>query len=415
MRAEVISVGTELLLGQTVDTNSAYIGEFLAELGVDHTHRQTVGDNFDRLVSAIELALTRSDIVITIGGLGPTQDDLTRDGIASALNDKLIRDESIIEHLKNEYGRRGLKLVESQYRQADRPTRGKPIPNSNGTAPGLICTKESKYVIALPGPPRELIPMLDGPVREFILSLNPGPQLFSRTLRVAGIGEGTLCEILADLLDGSETTLSPYAKTGEVHLRASKKAFSQDAADARFDVVEHEVRLRIGDKLYAVGDESLEEWIVSKLTQRSETVSTAESCTGGLLAAKFTSASGASGVIGFGFVTYSPAAKEKLVGVSPATIAEFGTVSPQVAEELAIGARTKSGATYGIGITGVAGPEPLIEQPEPKPSGLVYIGIATPTQATVHALHYRGSRELIRERAVVAALIEFRNVLLAAN
>lgn len=415
MRAEVISVGTELLLGQTVDTNSAYIGVVLAELGVDHTHRQTVGDNFDRLVSAIELALSRAEIVITIGGLGPTQDDLTRDGIASALNDKLIRDESTVEHLKNEYGRRGLKLVESQFRQADRPTCGKPIPNSNGTAPGLICTKESKYVIALPGPPRELIPMLDGPVREFILSLNPGQQLFSRTLRVAGIGEGTLCEILADLMDGAKTTLSPYAKTGEVHLRASTKAGSQSEANVRLDAVEMEVRSRIGDKLYAVGDESLEEWIVSKLTQRSETVSTAESCTGGLLAGRFTSVNGSSAVFETGFVTYSASAKEKLVGVSPESIAKFGTVSLQVAQELAIGARTRSGATYGIGITGVAGAEPLIEPPEPKPSGLVYIGITTPTQTIVHTLHYRGSRELIRERAVIAALIEFRNVLLAAD
>ncbi|QYK52753.1 MAG: competence/damage-inducible protein A [Fimbriimonadaceae bacterium] len=415
MRAEVISVGTELLLGQTVDTNSAYIGTFLAELGVDHTHQQTVGDNFGRLVSALELALSRADIVITIGGLGPTQDDLTRDGIAAVLNDQLIRDEAIVEHLKNEYGRRGLKLVESQYRQADRPAGGQPIPNLNGTAPGLICTKESKYVIALPGPPREFIPMLEGQVREFILSLNPGPQLFSRTLRVAGIGEGTLCEILADLMEGTETTLSPYAKTGEVHLRASTKAASQKEADIRIDIVEQEVRSRIGDKLYAVGNESLEEWIVKELTKRKETVATAESCTGGLLAARITSVSGASKVIGSSFVTYSAEAKQELVGVKPESIAQFGTVSSEVAEELAIGARLQARATYGIGITGVAGSEPLDEPPAPKPSGLVYIGISTPAQTQVHTLHYRGSRELIRERAVVAALIELRNVLLATN
>ncbi|MBX3113379.1 MAG: competence/damage-inducible protein A [Fimbriimonadaceae bacterium] len=413
MRAEVISVGTELLLGQTVDTNSAYIGTFLAELGVDHTHRQTVGDNFDRLVSALQLALSRADIVITIGGLGPTQDDLTRQAIASALGEELVRDESLVEHLKNEYGRRGLKLVESQFRQADRPASGKPISNSNGTAPGLICTKESKYIIALPGPPRELIPMLEGPVREFLVSLNPGPQLYSRTLRVAGIGEGTLCEILADLMEGTETTLSPYAKTGEVHLRASTKAASQKEADTRLDFVEQEVRSLIGDKLYAIGEESLEEWIVKKLTNRSETVATAESCTGGLLAAAITSAAGASEVLGSSFITYSAEAKHELVGVKPESIAQFGTVSSEVAEELAIGARLRAGVTYGIGITGVAGSEPLDEPPEPKPSGLVYIGISTPTQSQVHTLHYRGSRELIRERAVVAALIELRNVLLA--
>lgn len=415
MRAEVISVGTELLLGQTIDTNAAQIGVFLADLGFDHYHRQTVGDNLDRMVSALELAISRSDVVITIGGLGPTQDDLTRDAIAVALDDPLIRDPDLVEHLKSEYGRRGLKLVESQFRQADRPSCAVPVHNANGTACGLICSKDSKSIIALPGPPRELIPMLAGAVRHYLVGLDPGDKLYSRFLRVAGIGEGTLCEVLADLMDGAETTLSPYAKTGEVHLRASTKAASQQEADIRFDAVEREVRLRIGDKLYGTGDESLQEWVVAKLTERKETVATAESCTGGLLSATITSASGASEVFGYGFATYAASAKTELVGVQAEIISIYGTVSTQVAFELAEGARDRANSTYGIGITGVAGSEPLDEPPEPKPSGLVYIGIATPDETNVSTMHYRGSRELIRERAVTAALIEFRNVLLARS
>ncbi|MFM9872664.1 MAG: competence/damage-inducible protein A [Fimbriimonadaceae bacterium] len=412
MRAEIISIGTELLLGQITDTNAADLGVLLANIGVDHTNRQTVGDHHDRAVEAIKLALTRSDVVFTIGGLGPTPDDLTRQAIADALEDTLVRDESLVEHLNEQYGKRGLKMSESQFNQADRPTCGVPIPNANGTAPGLYCQKNDKHLFSLPGPKNEFNPMINGPVKEILESLRPGYPIYSRTFRVCGISEASIGEQLADLMASPDPTLAPYAKIGEVHLRASTRAETKRIAEAKLDFIADEVKNRLGSAVYAEGDESLEAWIIKSLTAKNQTIATAESCTGGLLAARLTSIDGSSKVFGTGYVTYSAESKHNRLGVKEWTLLQHGTVSEETAKEMALGARGRTGSHYGISITGVAGEDPLNEPPKPKPSGLIYIGIASPKSVEVHKLNLRGDRQTIRDRTVSFALIKFRDLLL---
>jgi nicotinamide-nucleotide amidase len=412
MRAETISIGTELLLGQITDTNAADLGVFLANSGVSHTHRQTVGDNLPRVVEAIQLALSRSDIVFTIGGLGPTPDDLTRLAIAQALEDTIIRDENTVQFLNEQYGKRGLKMSESQFHQADRPTCATPIDNPNGTAPGLHCSKNNKHVIALPGPKNEFNPMVNGPIKAIIESLTPGSPIFSRTLRVCGISEASIGEQLADLMASEDPTLAPYAKTGEVHLRASTRAANHQAAAEKLEKICDKVKNRLGNAVYAEGEETLESWIIKTLTENGQTVATAESCTGGLLAARFTSVDGSSNGFNTGFVTYSAESKTQRLGVKEWTIHQHGTVSEETAREMALGARGRSGSNFAISITGVAGSEPLQEPPAPKPSGLVYIGIASPNGIEIHQLNLRGNRQTIRDRSVSFALIKFRDLLL---
>ncbi|MBL8067180.1 MAG: competence/damage-inducible protein A [Armatimonadetes bacterium] len=415
MRAETISIGTELLLGQITDTNAVFLAGWLARNGLAQTHRQTVGDNLERCTEAIRLALSRSDVVFTIGGLGPTPDDLTRAAIAAALDEPLIRDPELVEHLRSEYGRRGLKISGSQLFQADRPACAEAIPNLNGTAPGLHCQKGGKHVVALPGPKGEFVPMVEGPVAQIIGRLRPGPPIFSRTLRVVGVSEASIGEQLADLMAVDDPTLAPYAKTGEVHLRATTRAASQKVADAKLELVVGIIRERLGKAVYAEGEESLEAWTVATLATRGATLTTAESCTGGLLAGRITSVDGSSQAFHTGYVTYSAEAKEKRLGVQPHTLLKHGTVSEETAREMAQGARGRTGATYAISVTGVAGATPLEEPPEPKPSGLVYIGIAGPQSIQVHRFHFRGDRATIRDRAVSAALISFRDFLLESQ
>jgi len=412
MRAEIISIGTELLLGQITDTNAADLGVFFAQVGVEHTHRQTVGDNLPRIVDAIQLALSRSDLVFTIGGLGPTPDDLTRQAIAQALDDKLIRDPATVDFLNEQYGKRGLKMSESQFLQADRPTCGVPIENRNGTAPGLHCTTDYKHVFALPGPKNEFNPMLNGPIKAIIESLNPGLPIFSKTLRVCGVSEANIGEQLAELMASNDPTVAPYAKTGEVHLRISTRALTQSEADTKLQPISEKIKSQLGTAVYAEGDETLESWIIKTLTENKQTITTAESCTGGLLAGRFTSVNGSSKVFGTGYVTYSAEAKHQRLGVQEWTLLQHGTVSEETAKEMALGARGRTGSHYTISITGVAGAEPLEEPPHPKPSGLVYIGIASPKAIEVHTLKLRGNRQMIRDRAVSFALIKFRDLLL---
>jgi nicotinamide-nucleotide amidase len=415
MRAEIVSIGTELLLGQITDTNAAELGQHLAMLGIDHTHRQTVGDNLARMVEALRLALGRAEIVFTIGGLGPTADDLTRDAIAAALDDELMTDEGVVEHLRTVYGRRGIAMVESQFRQALRPTCAEPLANPNGTAPGLYASRGGKVVIALPGPRNEFVPMVEGPVTEKLLALGDGTQLISRTLRVVGIGEAALAEQMADLLDGEEVTVAPYAKIGEVHLRVTTRARSQDEAAQRLDPVVEIIRSRIGSALYAEGDESLEQWIVAELTRCGETLAIAESCTGGLLSGRVTGVDGASSIFLGGIVCYSAESKVREVGVDQSIIEEHGTVSRETAEALASGIRARFGTRYGVGVTGVAGAGSLEEPGGVKKSGTVYVAVAGDFGVRCDLLRLVGNRSTIQNRAVSYALIRLRSAILGLD
>jgi len=410
MKAEIVSVGTELLLGQIADTDAQHLGQLLPQLGIAHTNRQTVGDNLQRLADALRLALSRSDIVFTIGGLGPTQDDLTREGIAAALGDVLVKDDDLEANLHRIFRERRFAWVESQLRQAMRPTCSVPIANPNGTAPGLICEKDGKVVIALPGPRGEFVPMADGPVRDYLARLATGGVIVSRLLRTCGIGEGIVEDKIKDLLSSENPTIAPYAKIGEVHLRITSHAPSREEAESLIDPMEAEVRARLGAAVYGLDDVALEEVVLRQLRALGSTLAVAESCTGGGLGARITSVAGASDVFVGGIVSYANEVKEGILGVDSALFAESGpgAVSDECARQMAERVRDKFGATFGVSITGIAGPSGGSEQ---KPVGTVYVAVAAPDG--VHSEHYRfrASREGVRERSVQSALVLLRAAL----
>lgn len=402
MRAETVSVGTELLLGQTVDTNAARLGSLLAECGIDHFHRQVVGDNLGRLTEALRLALGRATMVITIGGLGPTEDDLTREAVAAATGLPLVQDPGLLHRLKAEFSARGLTWLDSQARQTYLPEGAEAIPNPKGTAPGAWVPLEGgKVVVCLPGPPKEFNPMVESWLRTRLTSMGHTP-LASQTVRVAGMGESMVEERLRDLVSGGATTVATYAKTAEVHVRVS----SRDAAAVSNTV--HEVRRRLGDYVYAVGGASLPETVVERLIARSETLAVAESCTGGLLGGAVTSVAGSSAAFLGGFLTYSNELKASLLGVREDTLAVHGAVSEECALEMAVGARSKTGASWALSVTGIAGPEGGSAE---KPVGLVWFGLAGADGVQAHKSLFHGDREAVRERSVVRALDLLRRTL----
>lgn len=412
MRAEVVSVGTELLLGQIVDTNAAELGKAFAECGIDHTHRQTVGDNLARLTDALRQALSRSDIVVTIGGLGPTEDDLTRDGIAEALGQPLVHDPQIEEHLREVFRSRRLVWLPAQVRQAMRPAGSDVLANPNGTAPGLVCRKGEKTVIALPGPKGEFVPMLENLVKPLFQKLGGGGVISSRTLRIVGLGESLVEDKLRDLMSAGDPTVAPYAKTGEVHIRLTTKASSNEEAASKLDPLEQEVRNRLGNAIYGSADENLESVVLSMLRQRALTLATAESCTGGWLGQRLTSIPGASDVYLGGVVSYSNALKSSMLGVSAETLESVGAVSEECAREMAIGAQRATNADITVSITGVAGPGGGTDE---KPVGLVYIGVATPTGVEAHRFQFPGTRDTVRLRSTQSALVLIREALLRSG
>ncbi len=412
MTAEIVSVGTEILLGQIVDTNAQQIGQLLPQFGIAHFWRQTVGDNLDRLTVALRLALSRSDLVFTIGGLGPTQDDLTRDGIARALDDELIHDPEIEAHLRDLFRHRPEAWVGSQLRQAMRPSCSTPLPNPNGTAPGLICEKGGKTVIALPGPKGEFGPMLEGPVREYLARRTQGGTIASRVLRVCGIGEAAIEDRIRHLIHGSNPTVAPYAKIGEVHLRVTAFAPTRQEAERMLEPVAREIRDAFGAAVYAEGSRSLEEVVLDLLRERRATLAVAESCTGGGLGHRITSVPGSSDAFLGGLVTYSNDAKVRLLGVPEGVLSEHGAVSGPCAEAMAQGAARALGADYAASITGIAGPDGGTEE---KPVGTVWIGTFGPGGARSARFLFRNSRQGVRDRAIQQALILLRERLLETS
>jgi nicotinamide-nucleotide amidase len=402
VRAEILSVGTELLLGQIVDTNAAYLAKALSALGISVYRRVTVGDNMDRLLIALREALSESDIVLTIGGLGPTMDDITRDGLATAFDDTLVRDVGIAQMLTAFFQKRGMPVLESNLRQAMVPTDGRALENPHGTAPGLLFEKNGKAGIALPGPPNEFIPMVENHVIPYLRQKtgNVGT-IRSRVLRIAGVGESLVEEYVKDLMMDANPTVAPYAKVGEVHLRVTAKADTPEEADALIHDRTLLLYERLGNAIYGEGDAPIESAVVVALKERGQTVATAESCTGGLLAQRITDIAGSSHVFMGGVVAYSNTAKSDLVAVPAETIERVGAVSMEVAKALAEGVRARFGTTYGVGITGIAGPDG--GTPE-KPVGLVYLAVAHPNGCEVDEVHYIGSRSIVRHRASQTAL-----------
>ncbi|MDW8107046.1 MAG: competence/damage-inducible protein A [Armatimonadota bacterium] len=401
MTVELVSIGTELLLGQIVDTNAAWLSARLAEIGVSLYRRTTVGDNLERIVSALREALSRADGVIAIGGLGPTDDDLTREAIATVLGEPLVLDEAEATRIKAFFAARGREATERQLRQALRPASAQPIPNPYGTAPGLYAEWQGKLIFALPGPPNEFQPMATEQVLPRLAARTGGRVIRSRVLRLCGIGESDAEAQLHDLVSSENPTLAPLAKLGEVHFRITARADSPEAAEQMISTMERAVRERLGAYIYGTDETTFEQAVVHKLIEVGQSLAVAESCTGGLLGHRITSVPGSSEVFIGGVICYSNALKQALLGVPEEVLATHGAVSEPTARAMAEGVRQRLGSYWGIGITGIAGPGGGTPT---KPVGLVYVGISDPTATVVRHQVFPGDRETIKYRATQYAL-----------
>lgn len=411
MIAETLSVGTELLLGQTVDTDAVFLAQMLSRLGITIHFRSTVGDNAGRIKDALRLALSRADLVITVGGLGPTMDDITKEMVAEVLEDGFIEDTAHAQWLRDRYLQRGIANPPASFlKQALVPKSGRGIPNPNGTALGAIFEKGGKVALCLPGPPNELIPMVEQSVEPYLREKTAGDRwvIQSRTLRIVGLGESLVEDRVRDLMTADNPTVAPYAKTGEVHLRLTARAASEAEAETMIAPVEQQIRDRLGDAIYGIDDETLEHVVVRALEQQGKTLAVAESCSGGLIAKRLTDVPDASRVFGLGLVTYSNEAKSQFLGVPAELIARVGAVSPEVARAMAQGAHTAGHAHLGVSVTGIAGPSGGTTA---KPVGTVHVGLAWEGGAISEHHQFLGRRVDIAYRASQAALALVRRCL----
>ena len=412
MIAEIISVGTELLLGDTVDTDAAYLAHALTPLGVRLYRRVTVGDNLDRLTEAIETALGRSDLAITIGGLGPTEDDLTKEAVAAVLGIGLTLDADHAAWLREHAALRGWTAVPSTYdKQATVPEHGRGIANPRGTALGAIFEMSTKTAICLPGPPNEFVPMVDDHVVPYLSEKlsGTGSIIRSRTVRIIGLPESIVEERVRDLIGSTNPTVAPYAKLAEIHLRVTASAESNQAADLIITPVVDEIASRLGNSVYGYDDDTLESVVVGLLTAQGKKVAAAESCSGGLIAKRLTDVPNASHVFDLGIVAYANEAKISQLGVPASMIEAHGAVSPEVAKAMAVGIRRVSASDIGVSTTGVAGPSGGSLD---KPVGTVDIGVAWDDNVYTERRHFLGGRADVGYRASQAALELVRRLLI---
>lgn len=413
MTAEIICVGTELLLGNIVNTNAAFLSEKLAYLGINCYFQTVVGDNRDRLLSVINTALSRADILIFSGGLGPTEDDLTKETVAEALGKKLIRDKKAEQEIADYFALRGRIPTDNNWKQADVIEGCEILYNKNGTAPGIFVSEGEKTVILLPGPPLELKSMFTDSVMPK-LQQKCGQVFYSQTVKIVGPGESSVETQILDMLDTQDNpTIAPYAKTGEVHLRVTARAKDEKEAREKTAPVVEELYRRFGNAVYTTNaDETLEMALTKLLMKKKYTMTTAESCTGGMIAARMVNAPGVSAVLKSGFITYANEAKEELLGVSHDTLEKYGAVSRETAEEMAEGAVKAAHTDAAVAVTGIAGPDGGTKE---KPVGLVYIGVNVRGNVEVREYHFSGSRQKIRESVTAAALTFLREKLLASE
>jgi len=433
MQAEILSVGTEILLGDITNTNAAFLARELAELGVNCFYQTAVGDNPSRLRHALDIAFSRADLVITTGGLGPTQDDLTKETVAKYLGVPLVFHEPSWEHVKTIMATRNREPQESQKRDALMPVGARVLPNGNGTANGVwleakldgtnpmaatgadraiaggqaCAVGNKKIVIMLPGPPREMKALFSTQVKP-LLEKQSGGVLVSRNLRLFGIGESIVENQLAPgLIDGANPTVALYAGDHEVRLRVSAKAETAQAAANLVDPLVTQLAEQFSQYVYAIDTPSLEYAVVETLKAKGLKVATAESCTGGLVASRLTSISGSSDVFGYGIVSYANSAKQELLGVRGSTLAQYGAVSEETAIEMAEGVKNVSGADIGVAITGIAGPDGGTME---KPVGLVWLAIASRNGVRTKELRlsrgYQDERIFIQSFAATNALYE---------
>ncbi|MFA4982390.1 MAG: competence/damage-inducible protein A [Candidatus Omnitrophota bacterium] len=403
MNAEIISIGTELLLGHIVNTNTAFISQKLAEIGIDVYHQSVVGDNPKRIAESINKAASRSDIIITTGGLGPTVDDVTIETIASLLHKKLILNKTILKDLKDYFKLRRIKVPQESMRQAYIPEGIKWIRNKVGSAPALIADYKGKVIICLPGPPRELNRLVEDDIIPYVKKISGAPWVIrSRTIKIVGGAESQVNGKVKDLLAlKPPTTVGIYAKLGEVELKIMTKDKSAVHAARSIARVENKIRARLKDQIFGCDDETIEGSVARLLTGKRMTIAVAESCTGGLVSDRLTDVPGSSKYFIMGLAAYSNDIKVNLLGVSPAAIQKYGAVSKIVAFQMAKGARFLACTDIGIGITGLAGPGGGTRS---KPVGLVYIALVSGKKSIVKECRFSGSRKEIKFQASQAVL-----------
>jgi len=418
MRAELISVGTEILLGEITDTNSQWIAARLPAIGIDLYHQSTVGDNIGRLTEAIERALERSDIVIMTGGLGPTEDDLTREAIAQVLGEEMFVDSDAERQLRAFFSARGVAFAERNVKQTMLIPSATAIPNPRGTAPGWWVEKtlatdapeDTKYVISMPGPPNEMQRMWEHEVEPKLMKLAGQGVLVSRVLKTIGVGESTIDEMVAPLLKSRNPTIGVYAKPDGVYLRLAAKAASQEEAWVHIAPGEEEARRILGPIIWGADNDTLEGIVGEMLDQRGLTLATMESCTSGLLASTITEVPGAAQYYKGGYVANSAHMMMGL-GVSAEVIEKHGVISSETASAMAAAARRNLNADYGIGITGVAGNDEI----EGKPPGTMHIAVAGELGADHISYAFYQGRQATKRRAVTTALFLLRRTLLARS
>ena len=412
MNAEILSVGTELLIGKVVDTNAAFLSRMLAELGINLYFRSTVGDNVERLSQTVKTALKRSDVVIITGGLGPTEDDLTREVVAELMGIELVFDPEIARGLEakfSKFGYRKGEVPKSNLKQAMVPEKGfgTAVKNEVGTAPGVIFEKDGKCVVCMPGVPTEMKWLFENGMKDHLKRMlaerNEGScAIYTRWIHSIGIGEAKVEEMLIDLVHGMENpSVATYVDDGECNIRVTARSSDMEDAVETVEQTEKEIEKRLKDAIYGKDSQTLEGVVAQLLREKGLKVACAESCTGGLLGAAFTSLAGSTDYFDRGFIVYTNQAKVDQLGVDAHIIESFGAVSEQTACEMALGALRFSDADVSISITGIAGPGGGTEE---KPVGLVYIGLAHDGVVKAEKFNFYGDRKYVRTRTVKMAL-----------
>lgn len=369
---ELISVGTEILLGDILNTDAQYLSIELAKLGISVIHQSTVGDNRERLLAQLDEAAKRSDIIILSGGLGPTPDDLTKEVCCEFFGKEMFLHEPTVEKIKKYFSSKGIEMAQNNLKQAMLPKDCVIFPNDNGTAPGMAIEKDGVHILVLPGPPRELKPMFQNCAVPYLMQFSDRI-IVSHNIRTFGIGESSMAEKVNDLFDAQNPTVAPYAKDGEALLRVTAMAKTKEDAESLCEPIIEEIKKRLDTYVYGVDYNCIEEAVVGMLKEHHLKVATAESCTGGLIAKRITDVPGASEVFECGIISYANGIKHKVLGVSEDDLNKYGAVSEPVAKQMAQGALKVSGADIAVSVTGIAGPD---SDSTGKPVGLVYIGLA---------------------------------------
>jgi len=409
MNVEIISVGSEILLGNILNTNTRFLSRELAVLGYNVYYHTTVGDNPDRLEEALKTARNRADIIILCGGLGPTDDDITKEIVARYLNKKPVRDEKSLEHIENYFQQMGKKMPQRNAKQAYFPENARILPNYFGTAPGCLIEEKGTVYILLPGPLRELQPMFENQVEPYLKSKQKGI-IKSTILRITGLGESTVADLLrTEIEEQTNPTLALYSKEFDVIARITARADDRKTAGRLIDELKEKVKKQLGNAVYAEGDTMLEEVVADLLMTHKLSIATAESCTGGLIAGRLINYPGISNVFREGFITYSYEAKTKRLGVQKTTLKKYGAVSREVVQEMVEGLLRQSGADVGLAVTGIAGPQG--GTPE-KPVGLVWTAVSVRGETLCEKYIFNGDRQTVRRKTTMTVLNTLRKKLL---